>query len=214
MTVRTIGTVGAVVIAAIVVTVVLLSGDDDVSQANQTDGAFLVGMAPHHESAIEMAEMAQDEAEHPEIRKLADDIIEAQTDEIELIDSIHRRLFGEPVAAADHASMGLSAQEMGMDMDMEMLGAAKPFDRAFIDAMIAHHQGAIRMARIELAEGADAETKSLAEAVIAAQSAEIEQMNEWRVEWYGSPSPAGGVPAENEAVLGPDDMSGMEGMEH
>lgn len=212
MTTRTFGTVGAVVIAAIVAVVALLGGDDDVGQANQTDGAFLAGMAPHHESAIEMAEMAQKEAEHPEIRKLADDIIEAQTDEIELIDSIHRRLFGEPVAAADHAGMGMSAPEMGMDMDMEALEAAKPFDRAFIDAMIAHHQGAIRMARTELAEGDDAEAKSLAEAVIAAQSAEIEQMNEWRVEWYGSPSPAGGVPAEDEAALEPDDMSGMEGM--
>ena len=214
MTVRTIGTVGAVVIAAIVAAVVLLGGDDEAVQGNETDGAFLAGMTPHHESAIEMAEMAQEEAEHPEIRRLADDIIEAQTDEIELIDSIHRRLFGEPVAAADHASMGMSAPEMGMDMDMGMLATANPFDRAFIDAMIAHHQGAIRMARIELAEGEDAEAKSLAEAVIAAQSAEIEQMNEWRVEWYGSPSPAGGVPEEDDAVLEPDGMSGMEGMAH
>ena len=214
MTTRTIGTFGAVVIAAIVAALVLLGGDDEAVQGNETDGAFLAGMAPHHESAIEMAEMAQEEAEHPEIRKLADDIVEAQTDEIELIDAIHRRLFGEPVAAADHASMGMSAAEMGMDMDMEALEAAKPFDRAFIDAMIAHHQGAIRMARIELAEGDDAEAKSLAEAIIAAQSAEIEQMNEWRVEWYGSPSPAGGVPEEDDAVLESDGMSGMEGMAH
>lgn len=214
MTTRTIGAIGAVVIAVIVAGAVLLGNDDEVGQANQTDGAFLDAMAPHHRSAIEMAKMAQKKAEHPEIRKLAADIVEAQTGEIELIDSIHRRLFGESEEAADHASMGLSASEMGMDMDLDALETAKPFDRAFIDGMIAHHQGAIRMARIELAEGDDAEAKSLAEAVIAAQSAEIEQMNEWRVEWYGSPSPAGGVPAENEAALESGDMGSMGGMEH
>ena len=213
MTTRTIGVVGAVVIAAIVAGIALLGGDDE-TQASETDGAFLAGMTPHHEMAIEMAEMAQERADHPEIQQLADDIIEAQTDEIELIDSIHQRLFGEPLAAADHASMGLSAEHMGMDMDMEALETAKPFDRAFIDAMIAHHQGAIRMARIELAEGDDAETKSLADTIIAAQSAEIEQMNEWRTQWYGAPSPAGGVPAEDEAEVLPGDGDEMEGMEH
>lgn len=210
MNTRTIGVIGAVVIAAIVAGIALLGGDE--TQASETDGAFLAGMAPHHEMAIEMAEMAQERAEHPEIRQLADDIIEAQTGEIELIDSIHQRLFGEPLAAADHASMGLPAEQMGMNTDMGALETAKPFDRAFIDAMIAHHQGAIRMARTELAEGDDAETKALADTIIAAQSAEIEQMNEWRTQWYGAPSPAGGVPPEDEALPGAGD--GMGGMEH
>ena len=213
MTTRTIGVAGAVVLAAIVAGIALLGGDDE-TQASETDGAFLAGMSPHHEMAIEMAEMAEDRAEHPEIKQLAGDIIEAQTDEIELIDSIHQRLFGEPLAAADHAGMGLSAERMGMGMGMGALETAEPFDRAFIDAMIAHHQGAIRMARIELAEGEDAETKSLANTIIAAQSAEIEQMNEWRAQWYGAPSPAGGVPAEDEIEVLPGEGDEMEGMEH
>jgi uncharacterized protein (DUF305 family) len=211
MTTRTIGVVGVVVIAAIVAGIALLGGDDE-TKASEIEGSFLAGMAPHHEMAIEMAELAQEKADHPEIQQLADDIIEAQTGELDQIDSIHQRLFGEPVSAADHASMGMSAEQMGMDMDMEALETAKPFDRAFIDAMIAHHQGAIRMARVELAEGDDAETKSLADAIIAAQSAEIEQMNEWRAQWYGAPSPVGGVPAEDEVPVPPGEGDGMEGM--
>jgi uncharacterized protein (DUF305 family) len=207
---KTIGAIGAVVITAIVAGALLLSGGDDQAQANDTDGSFLAGMAPHHQQAIDMAEVAQQRAQHPEIKQLADDIVAAQSDEIEQIDSYHQRLFGEPVSGADHPSMGLPADQMGMDMDMGELETAKPFDRAFIDMMIPHHQGAIRMARIELAEGDDEETKSLATAIIAAQSAEIEQMNEWRTQWYGSPSPAGGVPPEDEVAPGSEGMGAME----
>lgn len=214
MTTKTFGVIGAVVIAGIVAVALLASGDDDPAQANEIDGAFLAGMAPHHEMAIEMAEIAQERAEHPQIAKLADDIVVAQSSEIELIDSIHKRLFDEPLSAADHASMGLPAEQMGMDMDAEELETARPFDRAFIDAMVAHHQGAIRMARIELAEGDDDETKSLASAIITAQTAEIEQMNEWRTQWYGAPSPAGGVPAEDDPAVESGEVDGMEGMDH
>lgn len=214
MTTKTIGVIGAVVVAAVVAGALLLSGGDDEAQANETDGAFLAGMAPHHEMAIEMAEMAKERAEHREIKKLADDIVAAQSDEIELIDSIHQRLFGGPRSAADHASMGLPADQMGMGMDAQALETAKPFDSAFIDMMIPHHQGAIRMARIELAEGDNDETKSLASVIITAQSVEIEQMNAWRAQWYGAPSPAGGVPPEDEAGTESGEVGGMEGMQH
>jgi uncharacterized protein (DUF305 family) len=52
------------------------------------------------------------------------------------------------------------------------------------------------MAKVALADGADAETRTLAENIIAAQSQEITEMNEWRTDWYGAASPAGGVPAD------------------
>ena len=54
------------------------------------------------------------------------------------------------------------------------------------------------MARIELESGQDQELKDLATAIIEAQSAEIEEMNAWREQWYGAPSPAGGIPEEGE----------------
>jgi uncharacterized protein (DUF305 family) len=213
--------VGAAVIAVIIAVIALTGGDDDEAQASETDGAFITSMVPHHESAIEMAEMAQERAEHPEIKTLAREIIAAQSAEIETLNQIHERLFGEPVSGA-HGSLGLSEEMMGMEMDMAALERARPFDRAFIDEMIAHHQGAIRMAQVELAEGEDDETKSLANAIIDAQALEIEEMNEWRMDWYGVPSPAGGIPDE-EATLdmldqGTESMEGMEGsmegMEH
>jgi uncharacterized protein (DUF305 family) len=50
-----------------------------------TDAAFLRMMIPHHQQAIDMSEEALDEAEHPEIRELAQKIIDEQTAEIKLM---------------------------------------------------------------------------------------------------------------------------------
>lgn len=61
-------------------------------------------------------------------------------------------------------------------MDIEYTGEA---DVDFARAMIAHHTGAIDMARIELDHGSDPEMRKLAEDVIAAQSEEIEFLREW-----------------------------------
>ena len=104
-----------------------------------------------------------------------------------------------PVSQGDHGSLGMEDHEMGMDGEAMSLAGEKPFDRAFIDMMIPHHQGAIRMARIEMEAGEDPRLMEISEAIIDGQSQEIEDMNSWRMEWYGSESPAGGVPAEEEA---------------
>jgi uncharacterized protein (DUF305 family) len=210
------------VVAASAVGVALLAGcgDDDSESgtmagdgSRETDGAFIAEMTTHHDAAIEMAQMAQKRAEHREVRELADDIVAAQSEEIARMEEMHQRLFGERIGDSDHGSMGMPADEMGMDMNAMMgLENAKSFDRAFIDAMVPHHQGAIRMARVELERGSDPEVHELAEAIIEAQAGEIEMMNGWRERWYGEPSPSGGVPAEGEAPA--DEMMDDEMMEH
>jgi uncharacterized protein (DUF305 family) len=192
----------AVLTVAIAIVLAACGGDDDSggdeANAEQTDGAFITEMVPHHEGAIEMAEIAQQQGEHPEIQELARNIIASQGEEISQLEAAHDRLFDAPVGEVDHGSLGLSEEDSGMAHDASALQGADPFDQEFIDMMIPHHQGAIRMARIELESGQDVELKTLAEAIIEAQSAEIEEMNEWREQWYGAESPAGGVPEEGE----------------
>jgi len=77
--------------------------------------------------------------------------------------------------ASSHAFAEANAK-MHKDMMVEMTGNA---DVDFVRGMIPHHQGAIDMAKVELANGKDPEIRKLAEGVIAAQEAEIKQMQTW-----------------------------------
>jgi len=160
---------------------------------NGTDRAFVGDMVPHHSSAVDMAKVAQRRGQRPEIKMLANEIIASQSQEIGEMNKAKAALEKDDVKAE---KLAVPTDMAGMDMDTGSLETAKPFDRAFIDMMIPHHQGAIRMARAELDKGASDELKTLADEIIAAQTKEIKEMNAWRTKWFGSPSPAGGVPAE------------------
>ena len=92
-----------------------------------------------------------------------------------------------------------------------VLKQAQPFDRAFIDEMVPHHQGAIRMARAVLERTEDQQIQRVAKRIVAAQSREIREMNRWRRAWFGAASPSGGVP-DGGARRGMD--AGEAGMGH
>ena len=66
--------------------------------------------------------------------------------------------------------------KMHEGMSIDFTGDA---DVDFARGMIAHHQGAIDMARVELEHGKDPAMRKLAEEVIAAQEGEIRMMEEW-----------------------------------
>jgi uncharacterized protein (DUF305 family) len=160
-------------------------GDESGSKSgpgNAADAAFAAGMVPHHEGALEVAEMAQERAEHAAVRRMADGIIRAQKAEISVMQRI----------AEDLGDMGIGGGHVGMDdeagphTDMPMLRSARPFDRAFIDMMVPHHQGAVSMARQQLAEGEHPALRDMAKDIINAQNREIEQMRRWRTRWYAS----------------------------
>lgn len=210
----------ALVLGLLVTLAVALNAcGDDAGEGSAGDSnanrAFLEAMIPHHESAIEMAKIAKRRAEHPEVRQLAFRIANTQRDEIRQIEHMHQRLFGQKILPNSdaHEALGLSAEQAGM-AHMEptaALAEAKPFDKAFIDEMIPHHQGAIRMARAVLDETEDGGVRSLAEAIVRTQSNEIEQMNGWRQAWYGEASPMADAPMGGAAPNETDSMEGHEG---
>ena len=177
---------------------------------NGIDRAFVADMIPHHESAVDMAKIAKSRGQSEFVKELADDITRTQNAEITTMQSIATRLDEAGIRAE---SLGIPEHQMGMDNDLAQLRKADPFDREFIDMMIPHHQGAIRMARVQLAKGSDAETKQLATAIIEAQSREINAMNKHRTAEFGAPSPAGDVPPEEDAKDKPKDDA-MSGMDH
>lgn len=164
-------------------------GDEEAASGagNAADRAFLEGMIPHHESGVELGKLAARLSEHDELKELGENVDEVQAEEAEQMKAAHERLFGEPFPEGEHA-MGEEA--------LAELENADPFDSAFIDELIPHHQDAIKMAREEIAGGSDEELQELAGNIVETQSKEIKDMNEWREDWYGAPSPAGGVPDE------------------
>lgn len=85
----------------------------------------------------------------------------------------------------DHSNMTMGAEDPGMQALMEPMNtmmtsmpaeSAGDIDADFIRMMIPHHQSAIDMARVELEQGDDEETRAMAQAIIDAQEAEITQL--------------------------------------
>lgn len=152
------------------------------------DARFIDSMIVHHEGAVTMANDALKQAERPEIKTLAATIIQAQETEIKQMRDWRKAWY------PDLPDTGGTGMSMGM---MEVDTGTEPYDLRFIDAMIPHHQGAIDMAEDLKQNTQRPELLKLADDIIKAQTAEIEQMRAWRTEWSGSAAAA----AQADAVI-------------
>jgi len=144
---------------------------------NDADVMFAQMMIPHHEQAIEMSDMALDPSTQAskEVSDLATQIKAAQDPEITQMKNL-LAAWGQPLTAdmpMDHGSM---MDGMLTSDDMQKLGSLKgpSFDDFWAQSMIAHHEGAIDMAEVVLAEGLNKEVLSLANEIVSAQATEIE----------------------------------------
>jgi uncharacterized protein (DUF305 family) len=96
--------------------------------------------------------------------------------------------------------------------------AASTIDKHFIEQMIPHHEGAIAMANLALQKAKRPEIKTLATAIIAAQTTEIQSMNGWYQDWFGSAVPkvstgmmGGGMMSQSGMHMGgQEDMTALE----
>ncbi|OGC88124.1 hypothetical protein A2419_01485 [Candidatus Adlerbacteria bacterium RIFOXYC1_FULL_48_26] len=79
---------------------------------------------------------------------------------------------------------------------------AGTIDKHFIEQMIPHHEGAIAMANLALQKAKHPEIKTLATAIIAAQTKEIQSMNGWYQDWFGT-----SVPKVSTGMMGGGTMS-------
>jgi uncharacterized protein (DUF305 family) len=144
---------------------------------NAADVAFVTGMIPHHEQAVAMSALVPQRSTDPAIIKLAADISAAQGPEIETM----KVFLVQWNAGADTGHEGHDMGSMdGMvdDSTMAKLASLKgnEFDTLWLQSMIGHHEGAIKMANTEIADGANADAKTLAQQIVANQQAEVDQM--------------------------------------
>ncbi|RRR69783.1 MAG: DUF305 domain-containing protein [Candidatus Viridilinea halotolerans] len=138
------------------------------------DARFIDAMIVHHEGAVAMAEEALVEATRPEVRTLAEAILEAQAAEIAQMQT-WRATWYPDLPLTDWSQM-----EMG---PMSVAPGDASYDVRFLEAMIPHHEGAIMMAEEALQTSERQPLRTLAEMIIMSQEAEIALMRQWLEEW-------------------------------
>jgi uncharacterized protein (DUF305 family) len=140
---------------------------------NDADRLYVAMMIVHHEQALAMTRFVPDRAENATVKGLADRIRYSQEPEIGAMKQ-WQRVNNDMGSHGDHGSMpGMATQEQ-----LTALGAArgKDFDRMFLELMIKHHEGAIKMATDVKSAGTNVQVEEMADDVIAVQTDEINRM--------------------------------------
>lgn len=145
---------------------------------NQADITFASSMVPHHQQAIEMADMALTRASSSDVKKLATQIKAAQDPEIATMTDWLTDWGSAPMPSGDHDMGGMSMDGLMTAQEMSALkdASGRAFDRMWLQLMIKHHEGAVTMAKTQLSQGQSPDAKTLAQSVIDGQSKEIATM--------------------------------------
>jgi uncharacterized protein (DUF305 family) len=153
--------------------------DMAVSFTGNPESDFVRGMIPHHQGAIDMAEIVLKFGKDAAIKTLATNIISAQKKEIaEMQAWLARNGNGKPANDAKEIIEAYESvnHDMHVAMDVEITGDP---DRDFMQGMIPHHEGAVEMAKVLLRHGKSPELLKLAEDIIRSQTVEIVEMIAW-----------------------------------
>ena len=139
---------------------------------------FLIHMIPHHEEAVSAAEILKENTEREEMRQFAEDIIQTQSFEIELMETWLESWYPDE---RDH-----DYDYQPMMRDLEGL-KGEELDEAFLVDMIPHHMEAIMMSQQLLVRGLaeHEEVAFLAREIRNTQRQEIHRMMAWLSQWNG-----------------------------
>ncbi|MEV4101759.1 DUF305 domain-containing protein [Nonomuraea sp. NPDC049649] len=143
------------------------------------DVRFAEGMIPHHRQALEMCALAPDRTTTAPVLRFAEQIAVAQQPEITVMSRWLASLGRRVPSGHDHGgAKDMEGYGMATEAQMRALRASKgsAFDRLFLQLMIRHHEGALKMAEEELADGKDQRMRVMARDMYAGQSIEIARM--------------------------------------
>lgn len=151
---------------------------DPAGDANAADVMFVQMMIPHHEQAVDMSALAPDRASDPRVLDLAERIAAAQDPEIAQMRAMLVRWEVPEMGSGMDGMENMPMAGMVSAEDLAGLAASsgEEFDRQFLELMIAHHEGAVTMAQDAQRDGADPELRSLLDAIVTSQNAEIAEM--------------------------------------
>lgn len=182
----------ATLVAVAAAALTACSNNDDSSASadfNKADVSFAQDMIPHHRQATEMAALAKTRTDTAAVLQLAADIEAAQGPEIDTMTGWLKTwgkdvpAEGDDMGGMDHSSMGGDSSSMpGMMTDDQLAkleaSSGVAFDKMFLTMMVAHHEGAIKMAKAEQSDGKNADAKALAGVIRKDQTAEIATMRD------------------------------------
>ena len=146
-----------------------------------TDHDFAHMMMAHHKGAVDVSEILLRDGKDATMRQMAEKIKADQQKEIADLDKVAERLDG----SAKNYTPKDPTDKFQMKMDQSMKSMMAPMtpsgnvDRDYAMMMVAHHTSAVQMAEAEVTLGKDAETKKMAQMMVAAQTKEIQQFNDW-----------------------------------
>ena len=162
------------------------------NRSAEVDKSFIEMMIPHHQSANEMAQMALSRAKSPEVKKLAQKIIQEQTREISEMQTYFKQWYGTELPMKGmQMNMSRMGQPMVMSMQqqqmmsqemMQALSNAPNFDQEFLRQMTRHHQMATMMAGMVVDSARHPEIRTLAQNIIRSQNEEIAQMKQLQLQ--------------------------------
>ncbi len=142
----------------------------------KADVEFMQGMIAHHAQAIVMSRMAEANGANPQVLKLSRKIDQSQVPEIRIMQQWLRRYNQFAPDTASWHDMRMDG--MLTDAALTELSAAKgfAFDRAFLNGMIKHHAGALKMVDDLFKSpgaGQEVDANVFANEVVTAQTGEI-----------------------------------------
>lgn len=148
---------------------------------NVDDIAFATNMIPHHQQAVDMAALVPTRSTNAQVIKLASDISAEQGPEIQTLKVFLVQWKEDPDSDTGHSGHdNMPMTGMVDDATMAKLQSLQgaEFDTLWLQSMIGHHQGAIEMAKAEVANGANSDAIDLAKSIVTTQQAEIDQMKQ------------------------------------
>jgi uncharacterized protein (DUF305 family) len=145
-----------------------MTGDFDIDFANM--------MVAHHQGAIDMSEKEVSAGKDEKIKRMAQEIINSQKEEIQ---KLNKFLKNYKPSGMKHGEGTLQKSMTGMYEKMKAMHMSGDIDKDYASMMIAHHEGAVDMAKKQLSNGMSSKLKQTAQKTIDDQTKEIKEFKNW-----------------------------------
>lgn len=137
-----------------------------------------------------MGKMADERAEHAELKTMARKMVDEQQREVGEMKGMRKQWFtsdATPPMDKMPTLPGMEGHSMMTPSSMHtQLESAKPFDKTFIDMMIEHHKMAVHASELEQQKGLHPELKDKARKMAEQQKSDMAKLESWRTQWYGA----------------------------